>query len=311
MSLLLILLFSYLLAGYLLFRFACFRGKDTDWSDEASVKATSFGPYWDFICKARSLLKELDAKTLQTTSHDGLTLKALWIPAADPKATVILFHGYRSSFLVDFSGIIRLYHQQGFNLLLVHQRSHGASQGKYITFGVKERLDALTWIDYHNKTFGPHPLFLSGMSMGAATVSFAAGEDLPDNVRGITADCGFTSPYEILLHVATGMVGSWVKIMMPAVELWARLLAGFGLRECESTKTLAKAKVPVLMIHGLADDYVPSHMTQTGFDACTAEKELILVEGAGHGTSFLKDRPRVETALMAFFDRNLTSEVTQ
>jgi len=311
LSILLILLIAYLLAGYCIFRFACFRGKDTDWMNEASVKATSFGPYWDFICKARARLTEYCAHEIETTSHDGLRLKALWVPSENPKASMILFHGYRSSFLVDFSGILRLYHEQGYNVLLVHQRAHGASEGKYITFGVKERLDALTWIDFHNRTFGEIPVFLCGMSMGSSTVAFAAGESLPNNVRGITADCGFTSPYDIILHVASGMVGPWVKIMMPAVELWARLLAGFSLKECTTLQALSRSNTPFLMIHGLADTYVPSHMTQAGFDACASKKELILVAGASHGTSFLKDRPRVEKALLDFFRQNLNCEVTQ
>jgi len=294
-----------------MFHIACFRGKDTDWTDEASVRATEFGPFWNYVCKARAYLAQHNAREVSITSHDGLKLKALWVPAENPKATMILFHGYHSSFLVDFSGIYRMYHNQGYNLLLVHQRSHGESEGKYITFGVKERLDALNWIEYHNKTFGTLPVFLCGMSMGTATVTFAAGEALPDNVLGITADCGFTSPYDILLHVGAKTVGSWVKFLMPAVDLWARMLAGFSLRECESTRTLAKAKIPVLMIHGTADDYVPCAMTQAGFEACASEKELILVEGAGHGTSFLKDRARVEPRLLGFFQRILASEVTQ
>lgn len=311
MNFFLIFLSAYLVVGYLLFRFACFRGKETDWTDEASVKASPYGAYWDFICKARVYLSEHNTREVSTRSHDGLTLKALWLPAENPKATMICFHGYRSSFLVDFSGIYRLYHDQGYNLLLVHQRSHGSSEGKYITFGAKERLDALTWTEYHNKTFGSLPVFLCGMSMGASTVAFAAGEELPENVRGMTIDCGFTAPYDIMLHVASGMMGSWVKVMMPATAFWAKLLADFRLKENKTTETLARAKVPVLMIHGLADDYVPSYMTQAGFDACGSEKELILVEGAGHGTSFLKDRPRVEKALLDFFRRNISSEVTQ
>jgi len=145
----------------------------------------------------------------------------------------------------------------------------------------------------------------------AVMTAFAAGESLPNNVRGITADCGFTSPYDIILHVASGMVGPWVKIMMPAVELWARLLAGFSLKECTTLQALSRSNTPFLMIHGLADTYVPSHMTQAGFDACASKKELILVAGASHGTSFLKDRPRVEKALLDFFRQNLNCEVTQ
>ena len=144
--------------------------------------------------------------------------------------------------------------------------------------------------------------------MGASTVLYAAGNPLPLNVRGVTADCGFSSPYAIVRHVATKKIGPLADVIMPMVNFWARQLALFDLKECSTDKTLARCPVPVLMCHGLADDYVPSDMSQTGYDACRSEKKLLLVEGAGHGTSFLHDRERVEKELLDFFRRHNPNE---
>ena len=68
---------------------------------------------------------------------------------------------------------------------------------------------------------------------------------------------------------------------------------------------MKNAKIPVLMIHGLDDDFVPSYMTQQGYDACTGEKELLLVEKAGHGTSFLADKEAYTSKVISFLEKHL------
>lgn len=149
------------------------------------------------------------------------------------------------------------------------------------------------------------------MSMGAATVLYAAGEDLPENVRGITADCGFTSPADIIGRVIRRDFHLPPKLVLPLMDLYTRCLAGFSLWECDSRKTGKRAKTPILMIHGRADDFVPCHMTEESFEAYAGPKELITVENAGHGMSYLTDPVRVRATLTAFFDRNITTKLEE
>lgn len=304
-----ILLFLfYAMAGLFIFRYACLRGRELDWHDPEAVSKSSYKPYAEVIPLAHKWILDHKAKDVSILSHDDLRLHGWWIPAENAKGTMLLFHGYRSTYLVDFAAVYELYHDKGYNILLADQRSHGRSEGKYITFGVKECRDAAGWVDYHNRNFGEIPVFLCGLSMGASTVLFAAGNPLPSNVRGITADCGFTSPYEIIRHVAVKTVGRAAVLFLPMANFWARQIALFDMKECSTPKSLTRCPVPILMCHGLADDFVPSDMSRIGFDACVSEKELILVEGAAHGTSFLKDRARVESALLNFFERNLPKD---
>lgn len=300
---------AYLLAGYIMFRIACLRGRDIDWMDPESVKKTEFAPYADIIPQAAHWLKEHEAKDVYIQSHDALTLHGSFVPADNAIGTMILFHGYRSTYLVDFSAIYRLYNGWGYNLLLVDQRSHNCSGGKYITFGVRESRDVSSWLHWHNEAVGMLPVFLCGMSMGSSTVLFAAGNSLPDNVKGITADCGFTSPCDILCHVAAKTIPRpLAKMLMPAFRFWSGRLAGFDPKEFSTERTLKNNTLPILMIHGTADDYVPCEMSRRSYAACSGEKELILVEGAGHGTSFLVDRHRVESALTRFFQKHNPNE---
>lgn len=297
-----------LAGGYWGFQYACKRLPDPDWDSEESLRNSAFREFSESIPRAAKWLRDHNAEDVETVSFDGLKLRGKWVPAPEPKATIILFHGYHTHYLNDFAGIFSMYNSIGLNLLLVRQRAHGESEGRYITFGVRERKDVLSWVEFHNRVHGMDNVFLGGMSMGASTLLFAAGEDLPPNVRGISADCGFNSPKDILAKFTKERFHLPPALVLPLMEVWARTLGGFSLTECDTRRTLAKAKVPILFIHGNADTFVPSDMTQIGYDACASEKELHMVEGAGHGRSYLFAMDELTAALVDFFNRNLSPE---
>jgi pimeloyl-ACP methyl ester carboxylesterase len=190
-----------LTSGGYVFAVACIRRKELPWLDEEAIKKTSYGQHYATIVLGDRFLKENASQEHQIETDDGLKLYGVWIPAENPKGTILLAHGYRSCKMVDFSLAFEMYHAVGMNILVPDQRAHGKSEGKYITFGVKESRDMLSWVNYHNKTFGDIPLILSGLSMGASTMLYLADADLPENVKGIIADCGFTSPKEIIKSV--------------------------------------------------------------------------------------------------------------
>ncbi len=296
--------FCFGVGGYLFFA-ACGRGKEWDWLDEAAVEKTAFGKYNKLIQKGNAWLIEHNAQDVYMHSHDGLKLHALWIPAENPRGTIILAHGYHSCIFTDFSFIYDRYRNAGLNILLPDQRGHRLSEGKYITFGVKESRDFLDWGSYHNTHLGNWPIIYSGLSMGAATTMYIADEDYPENTVGFIADCGFTSPREIISVVFKNVTHLPAWPFLWSADLFARVFAGFRLDQKDTARSLAKNKLPIILVHGLADDFVPSYMTQRSFDACTGPKELLLVEGAGHGLSFAVAEKEYEALVMAFFDRVL------
>ena len=290
--------------GHYVFMKACRREKELPWENPRALHSTQWAPLADRIEETLQYLQDHNVRDIYTRSNDGLMLRARWLPSDDPIGSILLFHGYRSCSLADFSVVIPFYHSLGFNLLLADQRSHGKSEGKYITFGVREHEDALRWIEYHNELMGTLPVYLGGMSMGAATVLMAAGRKLPDNVRGVCADCGFTNPEKILRHVMK-------KVRVPAFPLlqiadwYANLFGKFSLREYSTILAMESCRIPVLMIHGTEDHFVPCEMSKQAFAACKSEKQLILVEGASHGTSYLTDQDRCQRAIKDFLVSHL------
>lgn len=301
LGILLLIVFS---GGYM-FVVACRRGKEIDWLDRDILEKTPYADMYDDIAGADKWIREHNARDVWITSHDGLRLHGLWIEAENPKGTVLLAHGYRSCYLLDFSLVLDVYHRLGFHLLIPDQRAHRKSQGKYITFGVKESRDLLGWLRFHNEQFGHLPVLLSGMSMGASTVLYTADEELPANVRGIIADCGYTAPYEILKHVFRRIVHFPAGPIIWVTDLFARIFAGFSIYAKDTRKTLGNCRVPVLMVHGMEDKFVPCDMTRQGYDACASEKQLLTVSGAGHGVSYFHDQVGYSAAVMYFIKTHI------
>ncbi len=287
--------------------FISLRGKQHDIRTRTLKEGSSLAPLKQAVMDAQVFFKEHPAELLVIEAN-GVQLAAHRYTQKNPIGRIVMFHGYRSVAEVDFSCAMDLYYSLGYELILVDQRAHGKSSGSWIGFGVLERYDCLSWLNYLNNTYGAIPTFLSGISMGCSTILMALEFPLPDNVRGIIADCGFTSPKEIIAHVMRRDFHLPPALLLPPLSLFSKFFAGYSFGECSTLNTVPKATVPILFIHGKDDTFVPPEMTVRNFEACQSEKKLILVDGAGHGTSFLQDRPRVEQELRTFFSKNNPTE---
>lgn len=262
-------------------------------------------PYLDFVLEEQKWMKRHNGRKQEILSADGLKLRAMYIPRKNAKGIIICMHGYHSAVDIEFVPEIRFLWNLGYGILLPWQRSHGQSEGRYITYGVKERYDCRRWIQYANEQLGAKhkDVFLCGISMGCATVLMASGLRLPANVRGIIADCGFTSPWEIIRHVIKTRYHLPPYPLMFFLEAVCRIVAGFSLKEASAQEALRKNKIPVLFIHGDEDKYVPVWMTYSNYEACVAPKELYIVHGAAHALAFSYDRKEGKRRIRNFIQR--------
>ena len=279
----------WIVCGGYVFWAACRRKKGISWLDETAVEKTQFRDYIPMIRESDRWLKEHGAQDVYMENREGLQLHALWVPNPSAMGTVILVHGYQSTPLVDAGPAFEGYFKKGFNLLLPTQRANGKSEGKWITFGIKESGDLIEWVLFHNRTFGSYPVLLSGLSMGASTVLYTLDQELPENVKAAVADCGFSSPRSIISSVFTRVTHMPAWLFMWSCEWFARIFGGFSLQEKDTNDVLKKNRLPLLMVHGKDDHYVPCEMTERAYSGCTGSKRLLLVEGAGHGLSYLVD----------------------
>ena len=270
--------------------------------EQDGLMGIEFGEYAKVINKCIEEFKTIPYEKVTIQSRDGIRLAGRYYHFKDGAPISIVFHGYRGNVARDGCGGFRMSRDNGFNVLLINQRAHFESGGRTITFGVKERYDCLDWIEYVRERFGKDtPVMLMGLSMGAAVVLMAGGLDLPSNVKGIFADCGYTSPKEILQTVIKQMKLP-VKISYFFVRLSAIIFGGFDPEEASAKEALKNCKIPVMFVHGEADDFVPCQMSRDNYEACASRKEILTVPGAKHGMSYCIDSEAYVNAVQKFMD---------
>lgn len=245
-------------------------------------------------------IRAMDRERVEITSFDGLKLRGYYYEYSPNSPIELIFHGYGGNAERDLSGGVERCFALGRSVILIDQRGAGESEGNVCSFGINERRDCLEWIKFATEKFGKERyLTIGGVSMGAATVMMASGEELPDNVRCVMADCGYSSSKKIICKVVKEMKLPF-KLVYPFIKLGGRLFGGFDLEEKSPVEAVAKSKTPIVFIHGDVDDFVPYDMSVECFNACNAPKKLVTIEGAGHGLAFPVNREKYINSLHDF-----------
>lgn len=296
----------WLFISYLCWHIAFRRGKFLDLMKN-SKEDSPYRRHQPEIKDAQKYVSALPYEKVCIISRDGLQLVGRLYAAKTHKALILMFHGYRAKAENDYGCAFRYYLEHGFSLLLVDQRAHGQSEGNTMSFGITERWDCLFWAKWAAERFPNLPIILEGMSMGSATVLMASDLPLPQSIRGIIADCGYTSPKAIIKKVIRDMHLP-PALVYPFVRSGAGIFGGFSLDECDAPSALRKCSLPVLLIHGEADSFVPCSMSRENYNACGGKKQLITIPGAEHGLSYLEDNKTVQTAIDSFLDEILNEE---
>lgn len=298
---LVVALFSFLLVIY----FMCFYNVQKNKpSSREPLSGKEYEPYDEEMRRLIKNAQSIPCEDAWIKSFDNKKLHARVYIKDLNRPFVILAHGYQGDSLRDFAGGLCFYLDQNFNAILIDQRAHGLSDGKTITFGVKERKDLISWVNYTIDTYGKDiRILLTGISMGGATVLMALDQKLPPNVKCIISDCPFSSPLGVILKVIKGMRLP-ANLCKPFVKMSARLMAHFNIEESPALETIKGADRPVLIVHGTADNYVPCYMSDE-LKEINPKIQLLKVDGAPHGLSFIVDNPKYTKVATEFLEANL------
>ena len=302
-----------LLGGsYICFRMAYYvdRKKDDTGEEFSLPPGEIYLPHHDQMVAWMKEVRRLPCQEVCITSHDGLKLYGKYYECRPGAPIELMFHGYRGNAERDLCGGVQRSFSLGHNALLVDQRTSGKSGGTVISFGINESKDCLRWVDFAIEHFGKDVrLILTGISMGAATVLLAGGRELPENVVGILADCGYSSPKAIIQKVILQLKLP-AKLLYPLVRLGALLYGRFDPEEDSPLEAMKRCKLPVIFFHGEDDDYVPCEMSRENYAACASRKHLMTVPGAGHGLCYIIAPEEYLQALREFFDPLLEETTT-
>lgn len=277
-----------LLAGYIAISFACKR--------EENDRVLKDLPK-DYL----EWYQQLQFQDLEIVSDDGLKLRAKYLDNHSDKL-LIAVHGYHSNNLYEYAYYLKYYLDMGFNILLPDNRAHGQSEGKWIGFGWLDRLDIMKWIKTMIEKNPQVEIVLHGISMGSATVLNVSGEEISNQVKCIVADCAFTNVYEQMVHVGNTSEKA-MKYLLPFANAMSQYVVGYNFKKASPLQQVKKSKTPTLFIHGDKDDYVPTRMGYELYEACSADKKLLIVPGAPHADSYFVNKELCEKTITEFLKK--------
>lgn len=284
-----------------LFKIIIYRQKKSSSQKDIDAVASWYRHY-PIAKEGRRWLEGMPYINVYIKSFDELRLYGALLENYSDKI-VICVHGFTGSGKKDFASLAQAYYKNGYNVLLVDNRAHGQSEGKYVGFGVLDRLDLRNWVKYVINRFGSNvQVFLHGISMGAAAVLMASSI-MPKNVRGIIADCGFTSVYEIFEYVLKRDYHLPKFPIIYLTNIMSKIRAGYGYKDVNTTAEIARSDIPILFIHGENDEFVPLWMTMKNYSHCKAYKELFIVRESEHAESHYIDKKGYERRILTFIEK--------
>ncbi len=309
--LIVLIIAALIVVGNMLVNFALARGamdnQDVDVMPESTLSVEEqqkIQESWQVqIAQAEDWLAASRVEPVQVISDDGLRLCAsMIITDENSHKWLIAAHGYGGN-RMQLMPMASHYGLRGYNALMPDLRSYGESEGKYIGMGWLDRKDMLLWIDLVLQKDPQAQIVLHGISMGGATVMMTAGEKLPENVKAIVEDCGYTSVWDIFKDELKYLFKLPAFPVLNVSSGISDLRVGYNFKEASAIKQVKKAQVPIMFIHGSEDNFVRTSMVYELYDACPTEKELLIVEGAGHGNSHGYKTEEYFTAVFAFLDK--------
>lgn len=267
---------------------------------------TEHDDYEEKSKKALREFKKLPIEKVEIKAADGAKLTAhILIPENSNGKLILACHGARSSGLGEFAFEAPYFYEEGYTVVMPDHRGCGESDGKFMGYGTHESRDAFLWLDYAEKRFPDMPVFLFGISMGAATVLMMSENAEDERIRGIIADCGYTSAWnEFSYQIHTSFHLPDFPVLH-ICNLYSRIFAGYSFKEASPIDAVRKAKKPILFIHGKDDDFVPYYMEKELYNACCSDKYILSIDGAVHARSYYTNPTAYQSAMEKFTEKCL------
>lgn len=238
-------------------------------------------------CRAYNAFTKLNHEREEIITPDGAKLVAhVLVPEKSNGKLIIACHGARSSGLGEFVFMGRDFHKNGYTLIMPDHRGCGESDGKFLGYGTHESVDTYLWVDYAKNRFPDLDIYLLGVSMGGATVLMMSPKAKENGIKAIVADCSYTSAWsEFSYHLCKGFRLPDFPIMHIS-DMFCRIFAGYGFKEAAPIESVKKSSVPILFIHGTADDFVPYYMMDELYEACNGKKYKLSIKNAEHAKAY-------------------------
>ncbi len=245
-----------------------------------------------------------DYEHIVIKNRENKSIHSLVVKQKEPSDKwLVCVHGYTSS-PKGMGSYALHYYERGYNVILPCLRGHDMSEHQHISMGWLDRLDVVDWIQYLISVYGSEiKIVLHGVSMGAATVMMATGENLPFNVKCCVADCGFSTVWDEFKNELKATYHLHAFPTLHSASLVSKVFGGYGFKEASSLKQLKKSKTPTIFLHGEKDEFVPYRMMDLNYNAAACEKEKVSIPDAEHAEAHLVHPEIYWPAVFKFVDK--------
>ncbi len=227
-------------------------------------------------------------RDVHLTASDGVPLVAWFAqPTRHSDVCVMVIHGIRDS-REGSAGYASLFLGAGYNVLLPDSRGHGASGGNLVTYGIREKFDAASWIAWL-RSEGCRHVFGLGESLGGAVLIQAAA--VTSGLDAIVAECSYSdlesvADYRVAKLIPIPSLAKPLAILAAKTAIeYAKLRYGVNMEEASPITAIARTKTPILLIHGLADSRTPPSESRELANR-NPRAVLWLVPGAEHVSAY-------------------------
>ena len=275
--------------------------------DKAYAMVGPEDSWYDTITTVHNSLAEIRKfphEDWKLVSHDGLELNAVYYPN-DSNKTLIWVHGYTSHAEREsaFPGLF--YRSLGFNVLIPYLRSHGSSEGKYISFGALESQDMMLWIDRVNEICPDGDIFIHGLSMGGGTVLYMSDKEMT-NVRGLVVDAPNVSIKALFRNVIEGTFKKDYNKDKIINFAFRRFRSEFGVdvSDYEALEVIKGCKYPILLSAG-SNEQLDSLLEELAANN-PRETTILILPGCNHGNGMYKQTKLYQSTIEQFVSQNST-----
>ena len=234
-------------------------------------------------------LETIENKKVEVKAEDDIVLRGTeYLAKEKSDKWAIVLHGYHST-PESVLSIGMHFSERGYNILIPSMRASNESEGEYIGMGWLDKDDLKCWINLIIEQNNNAEIVLHGSSMGAATVLMASGDELPNNVKAIIEDSAYTSVWDIFASEAKARFNLPSFPVLNMFEIVANIRAKYDIKEASAVEQVKKSTIPILFIHGDADDFVPEYMCEELYKVANCKKDKIIIHDAGHTESKYKE----------------------
>lgn len=302
-SLVLFWIASYFIVAAIVYNILLVRTSPQKWSRECSLKDDeeqkrmyAAGNEWcdrysDKLCEV-------------SITSDGFRLVGEYINFGFDKAVIIIAgrtEGCKYSYY-----FAEPYRQAGYNVLVIDNRCHGFSEGKYVSLGLKEYKDILRWGEFLYNEHGNQKIVLHGICIGSATALYAlTASECPSYFAGMVADGMYVDFKESIKNHMIEQNRKNIRICLKLLTFYFRLRTGKKMVQQGPLSYIGQLQKPILFIYSKQDIYSVPEKGQLLYDTCQCKKQLAWFERGAHSKVRINNTEKYDNTVIEFLAENV------